>query len=299
MRPPATSRGARALRDAPTPRAGEIKVTRNSKRQQIKASRGSGKGAPRRRKVAEPRRSQTAADRRVAETRRRSLSSYSGSRPGPARPRPQRASQPPATRVVAVGGSAAAATARVVSEVAKPVSAAARPMLRVVSGGLDRLPTASAAPLARGRVMILIAGLLAAGLIYINVGKLEYGDGYGNYTQRVTELQRQNTALRASIARRSTPERIQRYAQRMGMVSPVPEQFDYLRTKRGDSVRAAKGYSAPTPVVVSEPAAPATPEAPTAQAPPAAPAEAPPPVATPQPAAPAAGAPTAAPGVAR
>lgn len=202
------------------------------------------------------------ADRRVAETRRQSISSLSESSAklrssAPRSGSTARASAPRSggggsVRAVAIGsaGGAAAATARAVAVAAKPVGAAARPMLRVVNGGLDRLPTAkeSTSPFARGRILIMIVGVLAAGLIYINVGKLEYGDGYGKYAQRSLELQRENTALRAQIARRSTPERIQRYAQKMGMISPVPEQFEYLDPRRGDALKAAKGYKAPSPV---------------------------------------------------
>ncbi|MGB1582443.1 MAG: hypothetical protein ACPHCI_01500 [Solirubrobacterales bacterium] len=320
MRPPATSRGARSGKAAdrprgskrlnasagsektravraPSPRPGEIKVTRNSKRPQIKASRGPG-GTAKRRKVAESRRL-TEADRRVAETRRQSLSSLGATQPR-RRPTPQsgrsNSARPTSSggsvRAVAVNGAggAAAATARVVAEVARPVGAAARPVLRVVSGGLDRTAaaTASATPMARGRIMILIAGMLAAGLIYINVGKLEYGDGYGKYAQRATELQRENTALRASIARRSTPERIQRYAQRMGMVSPVPEQFEYVDARRGDAEKAAKRYTAPAPVSAPAQPAPSAPAPDASQTPAAAPIEpvAPPAPVTPTPTAP-------------
>lgn len=284
MRPPATSRGAHSTKAraqvnaarrgreiesrqpaAPEPRPGEIKVTRNSKRPEIKASRGPG-AAPRKRKPAKrpaPRRTVSEAERRVAETRRQSISSLGANHPKPrSGGRPARATGGGGSvRAVAVGtaGGAAAATARVVQEVAKPVGAAARPMLRVVTGGLEKIPaaTSSASPLMRGRALIAIAGLLAAGLIYINVGKLEYGDGYGRYTQRSTELQRENTILRAAIARRSTPERIQRYAQKMGMISPVPEQFEFLKQRRGDAIKAAKGYTAPTPVAPTPTAPPA------------------------------------------
>lgn len=192
------------------------------------------------------------ADRRVAATRRQSISSLSASS-AQLRASTPRSSGGGSVRAVAIGsaGGAAAATARAVAVAAKPVGAAARPMLRVVNGGLDRIPTAktSDSPFARGRIMIMIVGVLAAGLIYINVGKLEYGDGYGKYAQRSLELQRENTALRAQIARRSTPERIQRYAKKLGMISPVPEQFEYLDPRRGDALKAAKGYKEPAPVV--------------------------------------------------
>lgn len=262
MKRPATSH---ARRKAATGRkAPEIKVTRNSARPQIKASRGPG-GPVKRRKVAQPtgRRSD---DSRVAETRRQSLSSIgavpkarpkrqaTSSRPTrPSRtPQPAGSSRRPSgggggsVRAVAVGAGGSAA-ARVVAEVARPVGAVTRPMLRVVSGGLEALPQAAsrATPVARGRLLILLAGVLAAGLIYINVGKLEYGDGYGKYSARSQQLQRENTALRSRIATLNAAERIQEYAKRQGMTVPAPEQFKYLRSKRGDALKASRGLTAP------------------------------------------------------
>lgn len=94
-------------------------------------------------------------------------------------------------------------------------------------------------------MLILLAGVLAAGLIYINVGKLEYGDGYGKFSARSAELQRENTVLRSRIATLNAAERIQRYAQKQGMKVPAPEQFEYLRSKRGDAVKASRGLSVP------------------------------------------------------
>jgi hypothetical protein len=122
-----------------------------------------------------------------------------------------------------------------------------RPVLRVVTGGLEALPNAAGrtTPVARGRLLILLAGVLAAGLIYINVGKLEYGDGYGKFSARSAELQRENTVLRSRIASLNTAERIKQYAQRQGMTVPKPEQYKYLRSKRGDAVKASRGLSAP------------------------------------------------------
>lgn len=280
-----SSRRSKAVPRPPEPRDGEIKITRNSTRPQIKASRGP-TARPKTRKVATGKR-MSEADRRVAATRRQSISSLSASseklrssapsaggasRSGARSANASRSSGGGSVRAVAVSGAggAAAATARAVAVAAKPVGAAARPMLRVVNGGLDMLPTAkeSTSPFARGRILIMIVGVLAAGLIYINVGKLEYGDGYGKYAQRSLELQRENTALRAQIARRSTPERIQRYAQKLGMISPVPEQFEYLDPRRGDAVKAAKGYKEPSPVAPAPTAAP-TPTTTTAPAAPA------------------------------
>jgi hypothetical protein len=163
--------------------------------------------------------------------------------------------RPPAGRDVMVAGGAAALTVgKAMVDVARPAAAAAAPMLRVVAGGLDRVPTASVArPAARGRILIVVAGLLAAGLIYINVGKLEAGDGYGRYAQRALELQRDNTILRGNVARLSSSERIVRRARTLGMVMPQPEQFKYLHTRRGDALKAVRTYTAPTttPVAVS------------------------------------------------
>jgi hypothetical protein len=120
-------------------------------------------------------------------------------------------------------------------------------MLRVVSGGIEALPQAAsrATPVARGRLLILFAGVLAAGLIYINVGKLEYGDGYGKYSARSQQLQRENTVLRSRIANLNAAERIQEYAKRQGMTVPKPEQYKYLHSKRGDALKASRGLTAP------------------------------------------------------
>lgn len=280
MKRPATS-GGRRKTSAP-----EIKVTRNSPRPQIKASRGPG-GPVKTRKVAPSSRGKSAprsvseADRRVAETRRQSLSSMGKGTPAPrsrrktdARPKPAsrpktsarpRTSSAPrgggarpaaaprggggSVRAVAVGagGGVAAGALRVAQEAARPVGAVTRPVLRVVSGGLEALPQAAgrATPIARGRALILLAGVLAAGLIYINVGKLEAGDGYSKYAARSLELQRQNNALNSRIANLRAAERIQRYAQRQGMVYPAPEQYTYLDPKRGDALKASRGYTAP------------------------------------------------------
>lgn len=257
MKRPATNHARRKASEGR--KAPEIKVTRTSARPQIKASRGPG-GPAKRRKVAQPTARRT-DDRRVAETRRQSLSSI-GSLPAPRAQRPKAApKRRPTTsgssrrapsggggsvRAVAVGAGGSAA-ARVVAEVARPVGAVTRPVLRVVSGGLEALPNAAgrATPVARGRLLILLAGVLAAGLIYINVGKLEYGDGYGKYSARSAELQRENTVLRSRIANLNTAERIKQYAQRQGMTVPKPEQYKYLRSKRGDAVKASRGLSLP------------------------------------------------------
>lgn len=256
MKRPATNHARRRATEGR--KAPEIKVTRNSARPQIKASRGPG-GPVKRRKVAQPA-GRMSEDSRVAETRRQSLGSI-GAAPAPRARRKPTTSRGASTsrrsssggggsvRAVAVGagGGAAAGAARVVAEVARPVGAVTRPMLRVVSGGLEALPQAAsrATPVARGRLLILLAGILAAGLIYINVGKLEYGDGYGKYSARSQQLQRDNTALRSRIANLNTAERIKQYAMKQGMTVPAPEQFEYLRSKRGDALKASRGLTAP------------------------------------------------------
>lgn len=148
-------------------------------------------------------------------------------------------------------------------DVARPAAAAARPMLNLVAGGLEKLPTGTVAqPAARGRILIVIVGLLAAGLIYISVGKLEAGDGYGRYAQRAQELQRENTILRARIAGLDSAERIVKFAKnKLHMVMPQPEQFEYLHTRQGDAVRAMRNYTAPTTTPAPLPQQQAAPDA--------------------------------------
>ncbi len=121
-------------------------------------------------------------------------------------------------------------------------------MLRVVSGGLDRLPAGDVAgPVARGRVLILIAAVLAAGLVYVNVGALEAGDSLGRSSLSAAELQRENTQLRAKIAQLGSTDRIQKRAAKLGLQMPVPEQFTFVRADAGDPLRATRTYTAPQP----------------------------------------------------
>jgi hypothetical protein len=247
---------------------GEIKAYRGSAaRSGVRASRGEGSRTERPARPARPtgRRSAAVAtrtDSRVGETRQQSLRAYGAGiqrdhAAAASRSNASAGRRSPTGRGVALAGGAAAMTVgKAMVDVARPAAAAAAPMLRVVAGGLDRVPTGSVAgPAARGRILIVVAGLLAAGLIYINVGKLEAGDGYGRYAQRSLELQRDNTILRGNVARLSSSERIVRRAQKLGMVMPQPEQFKYLYTRRGDALKAMRTYTAPTnmPVAVVSP----------------------------------------------
>lgn len=267
MRRPATSSGRRKAgtraKSPSRPATGatkspQIKVTRNSERPQIKASRGPG-GPAKQRKVAPSKRGRVAprgvapVDRRLAETRRQSISSHMaasaprGSRSGSGRTAKANSGGGGSVRAVAVGAGAAAGAARVVQEVARPVGVVTRPVLRVVSGGLEAIPQAAgrATPATRGRLLILLVGALAAGLVFINVAKLQTGDSYAKYSARSLELQRQNTILRSRNANLGAAERIRHYAEGQGLVMPAPEQFDYLRHRRGDAQRAAKNLTPP------------------------------------------------------
>ncbi|MBI4897952.1 MAG: hypothetical protein HY827_06255 [Actinobacteria bacterium] len=187
------------------------------------------------------------AQMQYEETRRQSLRAYGAV----SEPRGRTARATVSTG--SSGGAAALTVGRAMAEVARPAAAAAKPMLNLVAGGLEKLPTGTVAqPAARGRILIVIVGLLAAGLIYINVGKLEAGDGYGRYAQRSQELQRENTILRARIAGLDSAERIVKFAKKkLNMVMPQPEQFKYLRTRDGDALRAMRTYTAPTTAPVT------------------------------------------------
>jgi hypothetical protein len=192
-----------------------------------------------------------------------------------------------AGRSVAVAGGGAIGFARALSGVARPAAAATRPMLRVVAGGIERLPTSAAAePLARGRFLILVAAVLGAGLIYINVGKLQAGDSFARYAAQSLALQRENTALRSKIAALDTPERIARLAKGSGLENPLPEQFKYLKTRGSDPLKAVRGYTSPTTAAPAAPmlaVQPQTTSPPVAAAPTAATGTAPAAVTTPAP----------------
>jgi hypothetical protein len=115
----------------------------------------------------------------------------------------------------------------------------------------------------RGRVWIPLLGVLLAGIVAMQVEVLKLNAGIGRSLERSSSLQGQNELLRASVARLSDEQRIERIAAQMGMVMPGPTQLRFVHggptsvERALDSIHApdATGFIARLPTI-GAPAAP-------------------------------------------
>jgi len=157
-------------------------------------------------------------------------------RPGPAPRVPRRVSGP----------------ARRPTAAARPAPTAARRRLGALIDAplLDRLM--------RGPAWIVVIGVLLMGLVATQVSLLRLNAGIGRAVQASSTLQRQNAALRDSVSRLGTVDRIQARAARLGMVMPAPKDVRYRAARRVDPRLALLAMRAPeaAPQVAAVPAAP-------------------------------------------
>jgi hypothetical protein len=115
----------------------------------------------------------------------------------------------------------------------------------------------------RGRVWIPLLGVLLAGIVAMQVEVLKLNAGIGRSLERGSSLQGQDELLRASVARLSDEQRIERIAAQMGMVMPGPTQLRFVhggptsveRALRSIHVPDATGFIARLPTI-GAPAAP-------------------------------------------
>jgi cell division protein FtsL len=173
----------------------------------------------------------------------------------PVRRRPRPAQRPPARRKSGPARSSATAAP-------KPRALVALPNVRVPRGAavLDRLLT--------GRLWIACVGVLLVGIVFLNVSVLRLNESIASMSAKADALKRQNAGLRETYAQQSSTERIQRVATQRGLVLPQPGDVHYLKAKRSDAGRAARGITqpqvqtaptpTPTPTTTSAPATTAT-----------------------------------------
>lgn len=104
--------------------------------------------------------------------------------------------------------------------------------------------------LIHGRVWIaMVAGALV-GLVFLQVSLLKLNSGIGRAVQTAATLERQNASLRAEVSRLDSGQRIQGVADRLGLVMPAAGDRRYLRAGDGGyAAQAARGLTAPAPVV--------------------------------------------------
>jgi hypothetical protein len=203
---------------------------------------------------------------------------------------PRRVSGPVARRAVAVPGGAAALPRGRTGTTGLFARVRALPEHRIV----DRL--------LRSRLWIWALGALLGGIVTMQVSLLKLNSGISRAVETTTTLERQNAALEASIARLSSPDRIESGAATLGMVMPPAGDVVYLHSGPEDAGEAVRRMQPPSDEAAAllanggivpgslapEEVAPVAPAEPVADVAPVATAEpvvTPEPVATPDPAA--------------
>jgi len=81
-------------------------------------------------------------------------------------------------------------------------------------------------------VWIPLIAFLLIGIVFMQVSMLKLNAGIGYDAQRIATLERVNGELRAAQAGAESGDRIQRAAEKLGMVMPAPDQVEYLKVRR-------------------------------------------------------------------
>jgi hypothetical protein len=147
---------------------------------------------------------------------------------------PRRVSGPVTRRTVAVPGGAAALPRTRTGTTGLFARVRALPDNRLV----DRL--------LRSRLWIWALGALLCGIVTMQVSLLKLNSGISRAVETTTTLERQNAALEASIARLSSPDRIESGAATLGMVMPPAGDVGYLRPGPEDAGAAVRRMQPPS-----------------------------------------------------
>lgn len=152
---------------------------------------------------------------------------------------------PPAAATAAGGArslkrSPAPRVPRRVSGPARKPRVAPAPRPLPLSARLRRLPDARLLDrLIRGRAWIVVIGVLLMGIVVMQVSLLKLNTGIGRAVEATSTLEHKNSGLRLAVSRLSSGERIQRVAERMGMVMPQPDDVRYLSVRGDQDARGA------------------------------------------------------------
>jgi hypothetical protein len=147
---------------------------------------------------------------------------------------PRRVSGPVARRAVPVAGGAAALPRGRTGTTGLFARVRALPEHRIV----DRL--------LRSRLWIWALGALLGGIVTMQVSLLKLNSGISRAVETTTTLERQNAALEASIARLSSPDRIESGAATLGMVMPPAGDVGYLHAGPEDAGEAVRRMQPPS-----------------------------------------------------
>ena len=131
-----------------------------------------------------------------------------------------------------------------------PVAApAGAPLLRDTSvfGRIRALPDHRIVDrLLRSRLWIWALGLALGGIVTMQVSLLKLNSGISRAVETTTTLERQNADLEASIARLSSPDRVESGAATLGMVMPPAGDVSYLNAGPNDAANAVRRMQPPS-----------------------------------------------------
>jgi cell division protein FtsL len=100
--------------------------------------------------------------------------------------------------------------------------------------------------LLRSRLWIWALGLLLGGIVTMQVSLLKLNSGISRAVETTTTLERQNAELEMSIARLSSPDRIDEGARTLGMILPPAGEVGYLTPGPQDAERAVRRMEPPS-----------------------------------------------------
>lgn len=97
----------------------------------------------------------------------------------------------------------------------------------------------------RGRAWIAIVGIGLIGIVFMQVSMLRMNAGIGRAVERSSLLERQNSAMRASISELSSGDRVAAEAAKLGYVLPPGGSVRFLDASSADAARAASSIRPP------------------------------------------------------
>jgi len=100
--------------------------------------------------------------------------------------------------------------------------------------------------LLRSRLWIWALGLALGGIVTMQVSLLKLNSGISRAVETTETLERQNASLEASIARLSSPDRIESGAAALGMVMAPAGDVGYLTARPGDAKNAVRRMQPPS-----------------------------------------------------
>ncbi len=96
----------------------------------------------------------------------------------------------------------------------------------------------------RGRIWIAVLGVLLGGIVALNVWGLGVSASTSGIASKIDELERKNSVLAATSAKRESGDRIQKAAGRLGLITPTPKAISFVKARDADAAKAAERLAA-------------------------------------------------------